>query len=453
MKQTTIAALATPPGKGGLAVIRISGPEAEDCLRSLFVPVLKDQGFKDRYMMYGKLRYKNNLLDECMAVLFRSPRSYTREDVAEIHVHASRQVVHSVLSALFDMGVSPAQPGEFTRRAFENGRIDLSQAEAVMQLIAASGQQAADAALRQLQGGALRFVQDAQQKLITLMAGVTAAIDYPEEIDEEEAVGNLAPELFALSEKLAAQGDLRTARILEEGLHVVICGKPNVGKSSLLNALLLEERAIVTDIPGTTRDAVTGSVHMDGIRINLKDTAGIRQSGETVEQLGVKRARDAIQSADLRLFVLDQSRLPDLEDEEVLTAIANLPSILVMNKTDLPDHTGLALWLQQHQSSLPKDIIHLSANTGDGIEVLRQAIIAHAGQPGQGMLTLARHIQLAQTAAEHISNAAQAMNNRLPLDLCAVDLNAALDTLGKITGENVSEALLDEVFSTFCVGK
>lgn len=454
MEQTSIAALSTPPGRGGLAVIRISGPQAENILRSLFIPVKRDAtGFDERKMMFGKLIHQGKLLDECMAVLFRAPRSYTREDVAEIHVHASEQVINSVLHAVFSLGAIPAAPGEFTRRAFENGRLDLSQAEAVMQLIAASGQQAADAALRQLQGGALRFVQAAQAQLISLMAGVTAAIDYPEEIDEAEAVGNIAPQLRALAGELERQGNLQTARILEEGLQVVICGKPNVGKSSLLNALLHEERAIVTDIPGTTRDAVTGSTQIGGIRVNLKDTAGIRQSGETVEQLGIKRALDAVKSADLRLFVLDRSCLPDAEDEQVLHAITGLPSVLVINKSDLPDHPGFAHWIDSHRDKLPENTIHLSASTGEGLDSLRQAIHAQAGQPEHSALTLARHIRLASQAAGSLRNAAQAMEEGLPLDICAVDLNDALASLGRITGDNYSEELLDEVFSAFCVGK
>lgn len=454
MEQTSIAALSTPPGRGGLAVIRISGSQAESILRTLFIPVKRDAtGFDERKMMYGKLFHQGKLLDECMAVLFRAPRSYTREDVAEIHVHASEQVVSNVLHAVFSLGAIPAAPGEFTRRAFENGRLDLSQAEAVMQLIAASGQQAADAALRQLQGGALRFVQSAQGQLISLMAGVTAAIDYPEEIDEREAVGNIVPQLFALAEQLKRQGSLHTARILEEGLQVVICGKPNVGKSSLLNALLQEERAIVTDIPGTTRDTVTGSTQIGGIRVNLIDTAGIRQSGEKVEKIGVKRALEAAKSADLRLFVLDRSRLPDAEDEQVLHAITGLPSILVINKSDLPDHPCFTQWINSYRDKLPENTIHLSASTGEGLDSLRQAIRAQAGQPEHSALTLARHINLANQAAGSLRDAAQAMEEGMPLDVCAVDLNDALASLGRITGENYSEALLDTVFSNFCVGK
>lgn len=453
MNTTTIAALATPPGKGGLAVIRISGPQAEGILRQLFKPSGSQADFFDRQLMYGHLVFDARTLDECMAVMMRAPRSYTREDVAEIHLHGSEQVVTSVLNVLFLLGAQPAEPGEFTRRAFENGRIDLSQAEAVMQLISATGRQAANAALRQLQGGTLRFVQDIQHSLIRLMAGVTAAIDYPEEISQDEAVGEIAPDLDALAEHLKTACDERGAQILEEGLKVVICGKPNAGKSSLLNALLMEERAIVTDIPGTTRDTVSGTIELDGIRIHLMDTAGIRDSAETVERIGVARAVEAIKSADLRLMVLDLERKPDEEDETILQLIRGMENLYLFNKSDLPEHPDFAAWLNGREDIPRESTLTLSAQSGTGLDTLRSALRQAAGQPGQSVLTLARHMFQARQAADAMNRAAQAMREGIPLDLCAVELNEALASLGAITGDNFSEALLDEVFSAFCVGK
>ncbi len=452
MEETTIAALATPPGRAGLAVIRVSGPDAERILREIFVPASPRSAFSDRVMMYGKAALQGHVLDECMAVIMHAPRSYTREDVAEIQVHGGEQVVSSILGALFSLGAVPAQPGEFTRRAFLNGRIDLSQAEAVMQLIASTGSMASDAALRQLQGGTLRFVQEAQSDLLKIFAGVTAAIDYPEEIDEAEAVGGVLPEIDRLAGRLQQACDERAARILEEGLHVVICGKPNVGKSSLLNALLMEERAIVTDIPGTTRDLVTGAVELDGIRVLLKDTAGIREDGEAVEMIGVSRALDAISSADLRVMVLDASGRPDGLDGRILDRIEGLDNLVVLNKCDLPCNPVIGPWLKG-KGILEGSTVLLSARTGEGVDGLRRGIRAHAGSMGENTLTLARHVRLAREAALSLRNAAQAMRDGLPLDLCAVDLNQALLSLGEITGNNVSEALLDEVFSAFCVGK
>ena len=453
MHSSTIAALATPPGTGGLAVIRMSGSRSEEILRALFVPKNAEQLFHNRLLMYGHLVHAGRTLDECMAVVMRAPASYTREDVAEIQVHGGERLVHDILLALYELGAVPAQPGEFTRRAFENGRIDLSQAEAVMQLISASGKRAVDAAVRQLQGGTLRFVADAQARLIQLMAGVTAAIDYPEEISQEEAVGELAPDIRKLADDLLAACDERGARILEEGLQVAICGKPNAGKSSLLNALLQEDRAIVTDIPGTTRDTVHGSLDLDGIRVNLTDTAGIRASDELVEQIGVERAKQAIGAADLRLMVLDTGRRPDPEDEAILRLIDGMDNLYLLNKSDLPQHQSMTDWYKA-RADIPQDrTLVVSAATGEGLDNLRQRLRGLAGQAGESALSLHRHMSLAREAAEALRRAAAAMEEGLPLDLCAVDLQDALAGLGGITGDNFSEKLLDEVFSNFCVGK
>ncbi|NLM85484.1 MAG: tRNA uridine-5-carboxymethylaminomethyl(34) synthesis GTPase MnmE [Clostridiales bacterium] len=453
MNTHTIAALATPPGMGGLAVIRVSGPQAEGILRRLFVPTGKDKQFEDRYLMYGHLYHEGQMLDECMAVLMKGPRSYTREDVAEIQLHGGELVVDAVLKAVFASGAVPAQPGEFTRRAFENGRIDLSQAEAVMQLISSTGMKAKDAALRQLQGGTLRFVQQAQADLIQLMAGVTAAIDYPEEISQEEAVGEIAPQLNQLADRLNDACDEKGAQILEEGLQVVLCGKPNAGKSSLLNALLMENRAIVTDIPGTTRDTVGGSLMIDGIRVHLTDTAGIRDTQEMVERIGVERAKAAVDNADVRVMVLDVFRAPDAEDEAILDLIVNRENLYVFNKSDLPQNPAFTAWLKTRTDVDKEKAITLSAQSGEGLHQLKTRLRELAGQPGQSALTLARHMDQARKAAQALSRAAEAMAEGLPLDLCAVDLNEALAALGDITGDNYSEALLDKVFSTFCVGK
>jgi tRNA modification GTPase len=449
MEHRTIAALSTPPGRGGIAVIRISGPEAEPILRRVFHPLGRQPAFQDRLMMYGRAAYEGKMLDECMAVIMRAPRSYTGEDAAEIQVHGSELVVREVLSALFSLGAQPAEPGEFTRRAFLNGRVDLSQAEAVMQLISSTGRQAANAALRQLQGGALRFVKEAQVDLISMMAGVTAALDYPDEIDEEEAVDGLTSKLHGLALRLEKACDERGARILEEGLHVVICGKPNVGKSSLLNALLMEDRAIVTDIPGTTRDLVTGAIEVEGIRVLLMDTAGIREGGEEVERIGVLRALDAMRSADLRLMVLDVSLPPTAEDWAILDEVKSLETLLAFNKADLPAHPGWG----QVDFEVSHDSVGISAKTGLGLQELRAKVRRYAGNPAENILTLSRHLGLARTAAASLRAAAEAMQEGKPLDVCAVDLNAALYAIGTITGDNYSEALLDEVFSAFCVGK
>lgn len=441
MEHSTVAALASPPGKGGIAIVRVSGPEAEQLLRQLFRPKGRQPAFQSHLMMYGHAWHEGRLLDECMAVLFRAPRSYTREDTAEFYLHGGEYVAASLLKALFELGAQPAGPGEFSKRAFLNGRIDLGRAEAVMQLINASGEEAARAALRDLQGGASAFVAAAQEELAGILSGVAAALDYPEEIDEEEAVSGLLPRVEALSGRLRAACDERAARVMERGLEVAICGRPNVGKSSLLNRLLEEERAIVTEEAGTTRDIVRGSILLAGVRVNFADTAGIRVSDHQVEQIGVRLARKAVEQADLALIVLDQGQPLTPEDEEILRLARQKPHIIVHNKADLPGRLS------------GPDGILISTQTGEGIDALKRAIRAEAGQLGERELSLLRHMRLAERAAKALDEAAAAFRAGEPLDLCAIHLHEALHALGEVTGDNVTEEMLDELFSTFCVGK
>lgn len=440
-ENTTIAALATPPGSGGIAIVRISGPQAEDLLRAVFRPAGNKDGFDSHVMSYGHVMCEGKPFDECMAVLMRAPRTYTREDVAEVHVHGGDWSAQTLLNTLFKLGAIPAEPGEFTRRAFLNGRIDLSRAEAVMQMIAATGDRAGRAALHGLQGGASAFIRRAQEELLSILSGVAAALDYPEEVDEEEATTALAQRSRALSDSLLAACDERAARILDSGLEVVISGKPNVGKSSLLNTLLGEERAIVTDEAGTTRDVVRASAMLGGVRVNFSDTAGIRQSDQRVEKIGIERARQAMRTADLVLVVLDQGIAPDDEDREILQLASTRPHLVVLNKSDLPP-----------AAEQPQGIL-ISARTGEGLDTLRDAIIQHAGLAGEGDLHLARHMRLARKAAEALQEGAAAMQAGEALDLCAVHLHEALYALGEVTGDQVTEDLLDRVFADFCVGK
>ncbi len=437
----TIAALATPPGRGGIAIVRVSGENARAYFEALFRPAGKQQTESHR-LLYGHLYDADGvMLDECMAVLMLAPRTYTREDVAEFHLHGGDQIARECLSALYRLGARPAEPGEFTRRAFLNGRVDLSRAEAVMDVIGAQGEQAARAALRQLNGGASAFIRDAQDQLTKLLSGVAAALDYPEEIDEQEAAGSVAEGAQKLQDTLLSACNERAARLLDTGFEVVLCGRPNVGKSSLLNALLCEERAIVTDIPGTTRDVVRGSITVDGLRVNLSDTAGIRDEAETVEAIGVRRARDLMRAADLVLLVLDASQPLTKEDEELLSETAGYPRLILCNKADC----GTAV-------DLP-DALHISAVTGDGMAELRRELSRRAAMPAELPLTSERHMRLARAAAQHLDSAAAALKEGQPLDLAAIDLHSALDCLGEVTGDRVDEKLLDSVFSRFCVGK
>lgn len=324
-----------------------------------------------------------------------------------------------------------------------NGRVDLSRAEAVMQLISAEGERASRAAVRQLSGGASAFIRDAQAALLSLLAGVEAAIDYPEEIEEAEAAARLLEGAEALAETLESACDERGARIVESGLEVVLCGRPNVGKSSLLNRLLAEERAIVTDIPGTTRDIVRGSVYIDGLKVCFSDTAGLREGGETVEKIGVERARRAMESADVAVLVLDGAAARTREDDDLISRVSRLPHVIALNKSDL----------KQRFDARGLDCLAVSAGTGAGIGALTDAVAAFGAGAGQTPLTAARHMRLAREAARALREAADACRHGDAVDLIAVSLHEALDSLARVTGDRVDEQLLDDVFSRFCVGK
>ena len=437
----TICAPATAPGQGGIAIVRVSGPEAEQLLRTLFD---RKGEYESHKMYYGHILWENEVVDECMCVLMRAPRTYTREDVAEFHLHGGSFASRKVLSALQSLGARPADPGEFTRRAFLNGRIDLSRAEAVMSVISAEGDRAARAAMRQLQGGVNAFIKGAQEELLSILAGVEAALDYPDEISDEEAYTALEQSARALADKLDGACDEKGARILESGLEVVLCGKPNVGKSSLLNAILGQERAIVTSIPGTTRDIVQGSVQLDGVKVNLSDTAGLRDGSDEVEKIGIDRARRAIANADLAVVVLDAAMPLDDEDMQLLHETENIPRVVVLNKIDrLPALEHLPL----------KDALYVSARTGDGMPALIDAIASHARNAGQSELSQQRHMTLARDAARHLRSAADACLCGEAVDVAAIDLHDALLSLSRVTGDRVDEKLLDDIFSRFCVGK
>lgn len=440
-EKDTIAALATAPGEGGIAIVRVSGPEAENALKALFVP---RRDFESHRFYYGHIADQGETLDECMAVLMRAPRSYTREDVAEIHLHGGEWAARSVLQSLYRLGIRAAEPGEFTRRAFLNGRIDLSRAEAVMNLIAADSSRAARAAVRQLDGGVSAFIRDAQAQMITLLSGAAAALDYPEEITFEEAAGDLESGALRLAEQLEKACDERGARIAEHGIEAVLCGRPNVGKSSLLNALARQERAIVTDIPGTTRDIIRADVLIDGLRVHFSDTAGLRDSADAIEQIGVERARRAIAGADAVLTVLNAREELTEEDRALLKETENAPRIIVLNQWDQP--TVLR----------PGDFpgaVTVSAVTGEGLAELEKRVAAFGAGAGESALTQQRHMALAREAAASLRSAAAVCRAGEDVSLAVIDLQSALAALGRITGEQVDEKLMDDIFSRFCVGK
>lgn len=444
MKNDTIAAIATPPGTGGVAIVRVSGPDAAGVLCRAFRRADRKTEWKSHEFVFGHIVRGEETVDEGMAVLMRAPRSYTREDVAELHCHGGETVTRMTLEAALAAGARPAEPGEFTRRAFENGRVDLAQAEAVMRLIGAQGEAAARQARRQMDGAVSRGVEKARQALLAMLSEIAACTDFPDEIEEAPTAAKLLEEAKALSGALRAACDPRSARVLEMGLNVVIAGRPNVGKSSLLNALLGEERAIVTSEAGTTRDTVRGAMELAGVRVNLTDTAGIRHADSEAEKIGVRRAREAVESADLTLVVLDASGPLAPEDEETLAGTENVRRWIVLNKTDLPQAAGL-----------PKADIVVSAQTGEGVDALRERLGEEAkrAQGGGALLTQARHIDAAMRAADALDAMRATLENGMPLDFANVDALEALRALGEITGVDAAEDVVDAVFANFCVGK
>ncbi len=448
MNTSTIAAIATAPGQGGVAIVRLSGPEAERILYEVFHPAKKGAMPPSHMLTYGHIFDGDSLIDECMAVLMRGPRSYTREDVAEIQLHGGGYIAQRVLDLCLRHGAALAAPGEFTRRAFLNGRIDLSQAEAVMSLIAAQGEQSHRAAMRQLRGGASSFIRKAADELYNIQAGVAACIDYPEEIDEEEAAADMIPRTEALAAQLDAACDERAARILQSGLQVALCGQPNVGKSSLLNALLGEERAIVTPIPGTTRDMVMGDLTLRGSIIHLTDTAGLHATDDPVEQLGVARARRAMEDADLVLALFDQSRPLDEDDRTLLGELQGKNVLIVLNKSDLAP----AIAPDDVTPLLDAPLITVSAAEESTLAPLKAYLAEQAAVSDQLVLTQPRHIEAARRAARHLRQAA-ATARTLSVDMASIDLQSAQLALAEITGDEVEEKLLDRVFGMFCVGK
>lgn len=441
-KNRTIVAPATALGEGGIAIVRMSGDDSESILRRLFHPA-GHCDFISNMLYYGHIVYEGEVLDECMAVIMRSPKSYTREDVCEFHLHGGSQTVKNVLTAVYNCGAFPAEPGEFTKRAFLNGRIDLSRAEAVMSLISAKSTASARAALHQLEGKAGSFIKQIQTDMLDMLSSIEAAIDYPDEIDETETLDDIISKCTSLAKLLRSSCNERSAKALETGLDVVICGCPNAGKSSLLNYLLDEERAIVTEIPGTTRDIVRDYTVINGIKINLSDTAGIRSTEDPVERIGVEKARNAVDRADVALLLIDAAA-PDTSQSGVLRKlVSNVPHIIVYSKIDLLHDCDI----------IPDDGIGISVKNGHGIDKLKQSILSFAGQCDEIPITSMRHTRLVMKAADEIENAIVTAKNTKSPELCAIDLHATLNTISEITGDRVDEELLDTIFSKFCVGK
>ncbi len=449
----TIAAISTPYGTGAVAIVRMSGPHALDIGSGVFRGTVPLEQLKDRFLAHGRIVCPDTgeTADEVLAVKMKAPATYTGEDVVEIHCHGGLEVQSSILGLLLRQGARPAQPGEFTKRAFLNGRMDLSQAEAVTDLINARTGLAAKTAVHQLEGELSGRLQRIRKGLVSMLAGIEAVLDFPDEDigEDRDLPGQIEQTVSQLEELLDC---FEKGRAIREGISVVIAGRPNVGKSSLLNRLSGRDSAIVTHIPGTTRDILREQVSIEGIPVNVMDTAGIRDTEDLVERIGVDRTYDAAKKSDLVLLVTDARQGIGEPEKKLLSGIENTRHIVVMNKVDL-----LEDFLQTVPGTEGIDGIKTSMLDGTGVEELKKRVarmFPGGGDSGQEvLLTNARHSHLVDKAAKSLKHAVSAWQEGMPPDILTIDIREAAESLGEITGEAVSDAVLDEIFSRFCIGK
>lgn len=458
MIEDTIAAIATPMGEGGIAVIRVSGDDAVQICDTIYKGKEKLIEVPTHTVHYGRIVHPatKERIEEALVTVMRGPRSFTREDVVEISCHGGFVSVKKVLDLLLDLGVRLAEPGEFTKRAFLNGRIDLSQAEAVMDLIRAKSDRAFRIAMKQSEGSLSKKIEALRRELVETMAHIEVNIDYPEHDVEEltsafikDKCGRVMEEIDKLLHS-AKQG-----KILREGIVTAIVGRPNVGKSSLLNTLAQEERAIVTDIAGTTRDVIEEYVNVNGIPLKLLDTAGIRETADLVEKIGVERSRSALSEADLILLVVNGAEPLTEEEQELIEQLKDRQTIVIINKQDLPQRIDTAYIERVFGEGR---VVRTSLLEQQGIDRLEKAIadIFFTGQLESGDLTYVsnvRHIHLLNRAKASLEEAYTAAEQFVPIDMIQIDVRNAWESLGEIIGDSVSESLIDQIFSQFCLGK
>ena len=456
-KEDTIAAVATPAGEGGVGIVRVSGPDAERIAAALFVRAEGKNGrLKSHMLHYGTIRdpKSDKILDQVLLTIMRKPRSYTGEDVVEVHCHGGVFVVHRVLGVVLSQGARHAEPGEFTKRAFLNGRLDLAQAEAVLDLIAARTEKGADLALSQIKGELSNWVAELREELLDILAQVEAAIDFPEEEIELLERPALVAKVDALREKINVITDTyEWGRLFREGAKVCICGRPNVGKSSLFNALLGEERVIVTPIAGTTRDVIEESINLDGLPVVLWDTAGIRDATDEVERIGVNLSREYFEKSEAVIVVLDGSASLTDEDRIFLSSTTKKMGLIAINKIDLEQRVDRD---QLRQIVGDKRIVTVSATQGHGIQELRKSLrelILHTDMEPPFVLTNLRHKSALLCGEQALADAGLALYETQPPEIVAVALQQARESLGEVVGLVQKEDILELIFSKFCIGK
>lgn len=456
----TIAAVSTPPGEGGIGIVRLSGDRAVEIVRSLFSPLRKrkeDEWSRSFTMRVGLIRDGKRTIDEVLVSVMKAPHTYTREDVVEINCHGGAVAVNEVLRLVLYRGARAAEPGEFTKRAFINGRIDLAQAEAVLDIVQAKTPRALESGVKQLRGGLSGEIVRIAEELRGLLVRLEAEIDFPEEDDVSSlSSAEIERTLRTLREELSGLiKSYDTGKILKNGVLTVIAGKPNVGKSSILNAFLKFDRAIVTPIPGTTRDIIEEQLNIGGIPFILADTAGITETDDVIEREGVRRTNSYLEKARLALIVLDSSRPLDRRDRDIAERTSSLQSITILNKSDLPRGMDAKTLVE---IGLDDDYISMSALTGEGLkeleERMREKIVGGTVEADHGVLvTDARHFAVLRKAARELDHALKTIREDGGPELIAFDVRSSLDILGNITGDVTSADILNDIFGRFCIGK
>ncbi len=454
----TICALSTPPGRSGIAVVRLSGPQSFRLLQQIFVAKGKYQELPVRRAILGQIHSPLNAfeIDEAIGIRFAAPHSYTGEDTVELSLHGSPLLVTELLECLCGLGARLAEPGEFTMRAFLHGRMDLTQAEAIHDIISATTLYQAQVAARQHKGALARELQRVKETLIEIIANLESAVEFVEEDLPVASRDALTHQLAEILEQLKRwRESYRRGRVIKEGFSLAIVGRPNVGKSSLFNALLAKDRSIVTDMPGTTRDLISEYFNLEGIPVRLQDTAGIQSADSHIEKLGIERSHQAIADADAILLVLDASSGPTERDFELRRMLEGFSCVAVMNKSDLSAH-----WSPEEKMDFCRNwpCVAVSAKTGDGIRNLRDSILrgllgAEGTNMDSALITNLRHAQNIEAAEKQLALAGKALQDGLSEEFALLHLHNGLKKLGEITGETSVEDLLTEIFSRFCVGK
>lgn len=446
----TIAAISTTTGSGAISIIRISGSEAIQITNKIFKEKDLTQ-VESHTIHYGHIEYKGKIEDEVLVTIMKSPKTFTTEDVVEINCHGSIVVTKKILEILLTLGCRLAEPGEFTKRAFLNGRIDLIEAEGVMDLINSKSEAEKTLALNQIEGKVSNLIKDLRQKILEVLAQIEVKIDYPEYEDIEEVTYNdLNNNINDVEQEIKRIiKESENGKIIKEGIKTAIVGRPNVGKSSLLNNLLQEEKAIVTDIAGTTRDTVEGTITLEGIKLDLIDTAGIRKTNDIVESIGVNKSIETINKADLILLLLNNNEPLTQYDKEILENIKNKNHIIIINKIDLE---------KKLEDIKENNIVKISALNNTGIEDLKNKIIEmydleKIQSKDATYLTNARGLSLLKQAQEQIQEVKQGIETKQPIDMIEIDLKTIWELLGEITGETYQEELINQLFSQFCLGK